>query len=123
MDYGGAASPELFEVVVGSKLRAEEVYNHRAVVEEHPSGVGRPLDVHGPRVLVRHGLVDGVTERLKVTLVFTRGDDEVVGEVRLTAEVEDDDIRGELVGEDLGDTLGDVGRGCYDSRDWFLHVC
>ena len=75
--------------------------------QRDPATPSRPI---GGRALLLGALDDAFGDRAELPVRRTAADDEVVGHRRLGAHVEQDDVRGLLVGRELDDAVGERER-------------
>src|SRR5262249_3609687 len=73
------ARPQTFQVVEAAVLFREEMHDDGAEIDEHPTGVGVALASKGLRALVGQLFLEGIDQRVHMTAVLSRGNDEEVG--------------------------------------------
>lgn len=94
-------APQPFEVVVRAHLQREEVYQHpAAAVDQDPAVVAVAFGARAPAIDA-HREVDGVHDRPPLANVVDGRHDEVIGERGEARQVEQDDILGLPVDEDI----------------------
>ena len=97
-----AVLPQPLEGVEHPLLGVLDVDHDVGVVEQHPAAVALALAADGlVRRRARSLLLDRVDDGLDLPLVAAGGDDEDVGDGEPLADVDEDDVGGELVGGGL----------------------
>ena len=96
-----AVLPEPLEGVEDPLLGVLDVHDDVAVVEQHPAAVALALAADRLVPLQAQRLLDRVDDGLDLALVVAGGDDEDVGDGQPVADVDQDDVGGELVGGGL----------------------
>src|SRR5215211_6937821 len=90
-DDGGGLAPEALEVVEGALLRAEEVDDYVAEVQQHPAGVRVPFAPAQAHVVRAQPLGQRVDHSIHLPFAEDGTDHEPVGEPRHAADVDDGD--------------------------------
>ena len=82
------------------------MYDYVAVVQEHPARGRVALALAGPHVLLIAELAhDLALKRLDLPLAVARADDEVVGDGRDGAQVQQEDVAGLPISRNVDDAL------------------
>ena len=93
-----AVAPEPLERVELALLGVLHVHHDLGVVDQHPAAVALALAAYGLGAGLAQLLLDLVDDRLDLALVGRRAEQEGVGDHELLADVEGQDVLGQLVG-------------------------
>ena len=102
----GHVVPELLEPVVVAGLGREDMQDDVEVVGDDPVALALAVDRVGedPFIAVLEAVADLVHDRPRLTRVLAGADDEVVGVRAHRPHVEDDDLVGQLLLGEAGDS-------------------
>jgi len=114
-DHHRRLAPELLQAVVLSQTGGENVDDHIAVVNQHPSRRGNPLNVQRDNpCFLFHLFQDFVHDSSNLPFAGSAADDKVVGQQGNPADVQQDDVGALLVGDEFNYSPGQL------RRIWFL---
>jgi hypothetical protein len=89
--------PDLLDIVVAANLRAEEVDDDVADVDQDPIAVRQALDLGAAVAGVLEGAQQVIRHGADVTMRAPGGDDQTVGEGAFVLEIDEDDVLGLVV--------------------------
>src|SRR5664279_2836085 len=105
---GRAVLPEAFELVVGPLLLMLDVHDDVREVDQDPSAVAFAFATYRLHAKLAKLVLDAVVDRIDLTVVVCRRQNEDVGEGKLLADINGDDLAGQLVLGSCRDSLGEI---------------
>lgn len=97
-------APQPFQIVEEALLLQEQVDDHIAVIHQHPATVGGPFDRERQLgITFLDGLAHIVRQRFQLAVTVAVTDDEEVGDDRVRAQIEQDDLFRLFVLDDIYD--------------------
>jgi hypothetical protein len=100
-------SPEAFELVEVAQGRMKDVDDEIHEVEQNPPAALESFHVVCGRSFLLHPFHDVLADRASMRVGGSTGDDEEVGHVRHSSQVEEDDVLCLRVERDLSSALGE----------------
>ena len=99
--------PEAFQIIEFALFLAKDVHDHVAVVHQHPAAVRLAFDRdRQPAVLILDGFAHALGDGANLAVAVSCADDEKIGDNRIGAEVEQDDVLGFLTFDSIDNMVG-----------------
>lgn len=95
------AFPQFFQAIVIAHRRAKEMHQHSVVIHQDPAGLGRPLDSEREDGFFLQLLLNFVRYRFHLPFVVRRRNDEIIGDERDWARIEQQNIRALFFGNQI----------------------
>src|ERR1019366_5893860 len=103
-----AVLPQSLKLVVGPRLLMLDVHDDVREVDQDPSAVAFAFATYRLHAKLAKLVLDAVDDRIDLTVVGCRRQNEDVGKSKLLADINGDDLAGQLVLGSCRDSLGEL---------------